>query len=510
MLVAFDKVSITPDQQTVEKGVAMAGFYRKHKAREVLDPVYARAVLVVDDYLDDIQKPLLLISLDLLKAPLLVFNYIKERIQKEVDIGFGAGQILVACTHTHHAPDLTGEYYWPGGLFKTIKGILFGANRNDRYIIWIAMQIAKMVKRMVENLQPAKMAWGKLDITDEMTEKDGFRPFVLNRRHPSDREPQELGVISFASTSNDDLIGLIMNYGCHPIAMSFNNEKISADFPGRACMHVEHETGNKVGVVYFTGPSGDLNPITTLEVDDFSELEGQEATLANNKEEGESTIYVQYGTEEHADMIGAYIGSKALELARGFSSDHYYTSLEIRSYMKTFPIPVKDEQHEKEIGIYNRVNWLSNKLVVFIKKWLILPIAMAAAQEPNFPGLTIKKVPLSHGEGMKYNAYTVNHYIDVIARSGGRKARLGIIGVPGELFMDIKHRFLEKSPAGSSNTFIFQIANDWLGYLFPVKEYVTKAGYEPFASTTPTAGPYVERKMYRLWKEIEAGIIPHS
>ncbi|MHA1996849.1 MAG: neutral/alkaline non-lysosomal ceramidase N-terminal domain-containing protein [Promethearchaeota archaeon] len=490
----------------------MAGFYRKHKATEVLDEIYARAVLVEYLFMGNIKKRMLLISLDLLKGSLLFFNYIKEQIQKKVNLSLGSGQILIACTHTHHAPDLTGEYYWPGGLVQTIKGILFGANKNDRYIIWMAKRIVTMVSRLVENLQPAEMAWHKEPITDKKVKDDGFRPFILNRRHPSDRTPQDLGVISFRAPDSKRLIGLLVNFGGHPISMSFNNDKISADFPGRVCTFVEghSEAGGNVGAVYFSGPSGDLNPITTLVVDDFSTLESQDANLTNNKEEGRSTIYVQYGTEEHADMIGNYLGEQALKIAGSIPDGEYIQELDIKSYQRTFSVPVKDDQQERKYGVYSRVNWLSNKIVVFLKKWFILPVAMTAAQEPNFPGLTIKKTPLSHGKGVRYNAYTVNQYIEFIGTNEGGIKKMGIIGVPGELFMDIKYRFLKKSPAGAKNTFIFQIANDWLGYLFPLKEYITKAGYEPFASTTPTAGPYVEKEMYELWKEMKEGLIPFS
>ena len=173
--VAFGKTIITPPNLC--EGFPMAGYYREKKAYEVLDHVYARGVLIEDDYLGNIKKPLLLISLDLTKAPLLILNYIKEKIQNKVDIALGKGQILIACTHTHHAPDITGEYYWPGQLPQVIKGIFFGHNRYDRYIVWLTNEIVKMVKDMKAHLQPAKYTWKKSPIQE---------PIWLNRRHPTE------------------------------------------------------------------------------------------------------------------------------------------------------------------------------------------------------------------------------------------------------------------------------------------------------------------------------------
>jgi len=54
------------------------------------------------------------------------------------------------------------------------------------------------------------------------------------------------------------------------------------------------------------------------------------------------------------------------------------------------------------------------------------------------------------------------------------------------------------------------MANDWLGYLFPLREYITHSDYEPFASTTPIGGEYFEKEYNRFWKEIEMGIVPFS
>ena len=59
-------------------GKAMAGYSRPDPCKGILDDVYAHGVMIEDIELGNIKKKLLLISLDMLKVPLVVSDYIKE------------------------------------------------------------------------------------------------------------------------------------------------------------------------------------------------------------------------------------------------------------------------------------------------------------------------------------------------------------------------------------------------------------------------------------------------
>ena len=146
MKVAFGKINITPPE--IAKGEAakinMAGYSRKHYARGVLDPVMSHGVLIEDIILGNVKKQLLFITIDTLKIPMKVVDYIKERLQDEYRIA--PNQVLVHATHTHQAPDLTGEYHWTGNVPAIMRGIMFGLNRNDRYIAWMTFQIAQVIQ----------------------------------------------------------------------------------------------------------------------------------------------------------------------------------------------------------------------------------------------------------------------------------------------------------------------------------------------------------------------------
>ena len=486
MKAAFGKIIITPPGGA--KGKQMAGYSRSHYAQGILDEIMARGVILEDVVAENIKKKFLFISLDLLKIPLMIADYIKEKIKEKANFGLGAGQIMIHATHTHHAPDLTGEFYWPGGADKVIKGILFGGGRNDKYIVWMANQIVKMVKQMIKDLQPAKVAWGKKLIDSDV---------MINRRHPVWESKQNLGVMTFKNPKTNKLFGIMTTYGMHPTTMSAKNDKMSADYPGRVVYRIEEDTNHEVAAVFFTGAAGDLNPITTCGTD-FAHLEKDPAAR--------QSIYAQTGTYEHTKKLGYHLGTQALKLAQSIPDEDYYDTMECQAYVKKFRVPFKDFQPY----VYEWGNWIANKAIVFVKKWVLFPIALtiAHANEPNFPGLAIKAPPFSFKKGYHINVYTV---IQIVRFKFGKSKKKGEVkeltyfGVPGELFEDIEKNLLKRSPTAPENTIIIQNANDWCGYLFPIKEYITQGGYEPFASTSPLVGKYVEREFYILTKEIEEG-----
>ena len=468
MKVAFGKIKITPQNPV---GKAMAGYSRPDPCLGILDDVYAYGVLIEDIALGNIKKRLLLISLDLLKIPLLVSDYIKEKIKDEF-FSLGPGQILIHATHTHSAPDITGEFYWPGSALNVVRGIMFGANRNDDYIVWMTSQIVDMISELFTNLTPSKMAWTKKVFNPDL---------VINRRHPSEKPQPDLGIISFKEIKSNRLIGLLVNYGCHPTSLSFANNKMSADYPGRVVHRISELTDDQVDAVFFTDAAGDLNPITTC------------GTNYDYLEHNRTPVYKQRGTYEHTKKIGSAIGKEALEIARSIPDDAYFERMDFKSYLKTIWIPMKDAR-------YFSGTWFQNKLIYMLKKYLVLPVAMCHEEDPNFPGLAIKK------RGNNINGYTVLQYIKIKAYNEENSKELSILTVPGELFLTIGALLKHKSHTGDADTFIFQNSNDWIAYLFPLKEYIEQGGYEPIASFGPLCGYYVTQEFLNLFTEIKEDI----
>ncbi|MHA1309833.1 MAG: hypothetical protein ACTSQO_02795 [Candidatus Helarchaeota archaeon] len=461
MRVAFGKVKITPKNYI---GIPLSGYTRKKKCDGKLDDLYAHAVLIEVDYLKNLKKRILFISTDLLKLPMVYTDYVKEKIFKKYRIP--KGQILIHATHTHAAPDLNGEFAYPGGIIAMIKGILFGIP-HDKYLVEIAMKIEKLVGFLINNLKLCKLAWKKEKIEEDI---------IINRRHPERRSKFHLGIIAFKSLNNKKLLGFIVNYACHGTTLSNENFKISADYIGRLIYRIEELTNNEVNAVYFNGPSGDINPITTCG-NDF-----------DNLKKDYSILYEQKGTYKDTIRIGYFLGEKALKLANSIKDSEYIENCEIKVYEKIFSIPVKDYNK------YFNLNLFQNRLLYLIKKYVFLPILLAKPT-PNFPSIALKR------KGLKINAYSIIQVFQIKTNKG----ILFITGVPSEVFENIGKKIFDITPSGFENQFIFQNSNDWVGYLFPIDEY-TKGGYEGLPTFLPLSGIYTEIEVLKLYNEIKRSI----
>ncbi|MHA2390325.1 MAG: hypothetical protein ACXAEX_00005, partial [Promethearchaeota archaeon] len=339
MKAAFSNIKITP--------------------KAYVDDIHAYGVLIEESENKGEKKYILLISLDLLKVPLAIAKYIKNEINNKFKF-INQECVFIHATHTHSAPDLTGEFYWSGGAFNFLKGVMFGINRNDKYIIWFTQKIVKMVNDLYNELEPCKIAWIKKP----------FNPnIVIQRRNPTQKIYPDLGVIAFRSQISGNLTGIIINYSCHPTTLSFLNNKLSADYPGRIIFRVNEISKKKVRSAFFNGPAGNINPITTSGVD-FEKLE-------KNIE----LVYEQLGTYIHTKRIGYIIGEEALKLAESIPSDRYFSFLRCFTYLKNIWIPLKDFR-------YFSKQWYRNKLTFVIKKHLLIPISRII--NANFPKFAVK------------------------------------------------------------------------------------------------------------------------
>ena len=458
MNVAFNKISITPKDYI---GKPMAGYARKDPCLGKLDDIHAYGVLISQN---NTKKNLLLISVDFLKLPLSIVEYIKKKLVFKF-VPLRSDAIIIHATHTHSSFDLTGEFYNPGGTLAFIKGVLFADNKNDKFIVWMTNRIVKMVEKLFKDLEPCKIAW----------KKEKFNPnIVLNRRWPTRKVLPELGIISFKKLEESKLIGFIINFACHPTTLSFQNNKLSADFPGRVISKIDELTSNKVKSIYFNGPSGDINPITTS------------GTNLEKIDEDKTLSYDQRGTYEHTKKIGFTIGEEALKIANSIPEENYFTEMDVDIYTKRLLVPQKDAKY------YSKV-WFSNKIKWLIKKHFLFKLAKFEEKYVNFPFFTIDR------KHFKNFAKTIIQFLKFTASDGNT---YGIITIPGELFEEIGKRIINEAPSPGENTLIFQNSQDWIGYLFPLEMYVNEGGYEPFMCFSPLGGAYIEKSAQKFLNEI--------
>ncbi len=458
MKVAFGKKTITPLNYL---GMSLAGYTRKKPCLGKLDDINVHGILIEEN-----QDYLLMLSFDTLKLPLAIVEYMKNRIVS-VFPSIKPEKILIHATHTHASFDLTGEFHWSGGTFNVLRGIMFGSNRNDLYIVWLANRVIQLFEKLSKQLEPCRIAWKK---------KQWNPDIVINRRHPTRQSKPELGVIVFKYVSKDEIIGLLTNYSCHPTTLSYKNFKLSADFPGKYVERIEQMTDKKTRAIYFNGPSGDLNPITTSGIN-YKALE-----------EEKSLIYDQLGTYEDTKKIGYIIAEEALKLARSIDDEEFSDSIRIMAESHEFWVPMKDAKY------FNKI-WLSNKLYYCIKKLFLLKIARLLLLNANFPFFTLNK------KGRRVKCKTIVQRFQISTEAKNTSNKIDLITVPGELFEDLGNKILEESLLGRENTFIFQNSQDWIAYLFTIKEYINFGGYEPFPTFSPFSGEIVLNEVMKFFQE---------
>lgn len=465
MKVAFSEIIITPKNYI---GVSMAGYTREDACRGKLDNICAHGVLIEESDNRNEKRYLLLLSLDTLKLPLSLVEYIKQKIVYNIPF-LKEDLIIIHATHTHSSPDLTGEFYYPGGSIKFLSGVLFGVNRSDKYIVWFTQQIVKTIRDMFSNLQYCLISWTK----------ERFNPnLVINRRHPSEKIHPELGIIAFRSKDSRDLIGILINYACHPTSLSYLNNKLSADYPGRILFRIKELTQDKIKGIYFNGPSGNYNPITTC------------GTNYEILERSKSLVYNQQGNYGHTKKIGYTLAEKALKLVDSIPIEEYLEICTISSHSRYFWIPLRDFR-------YYSKNWVANKIRFVLKKFFLLPLSKLI--KTNFTKFVMKYKKLNLVA--KSKVQVVQFKLSNPSRSESRN--FDMILVPGELYGEYGRDLLSKSPSGSNNSFIFQNTNDWIGYLFPIEDYIEQGGWESFAGFSPVCGLYIINHLFKIFKKLK-------
>jgi hypothetical protein len=491
MKVAFGSVSITPPEFLGGYvGRPMAGYTPIPTCTAKFDDIHAYGVLIETTILGNIPKYLLLISMDILQIPLMLSTYFKEKIQDRFKIH--PNQILIHATHTHKSFDMTGTFSKGGNWPGLLKGIITGASKkDDKYKVWIARQLVRMVDEMLSRLVPARIAWKKIIPEPPVS--------VNRRRHEISNQP--FGVIAFKELNSDRLIGFIMNFGAHPTTLSHTNHEMSADYPGRAVAIVEKKTNNEVKTAWFTGPAGDVAP--------YYGTGGYRFYKKNMK-----GVFRRTQLYTFTRYYGSFLGTLGLNYARAIPDQEYFTDLSFHAYVKVFWVPMKDY---KKYRLGGKRFWVypNNRIVHIAKRYILFPLALAMgeAREPNFPGFAAKH---RKGKSLYFspvNAYTQIQYLQLDAFNNNPKGnnnklseKFSIVGVPGELFEIIAQKIYTHSPTGPNNTLIFQAANDWIAYLFPLKDYIQEGGYEPLASFAPMCGAYVYMNLLRLWEEMAIGI----
>ncbi|MCC7496584.1 MAG: neutral/alkaline non-lysosomal ceramidase N-terminal domain-containing protein [Bryobacterales bacterium] len=225
MRAGFAKVLVTP-----QVGSQLTGYAARQGAAEgVHDELYARTVV-----LEGGTGALALVSVDVLALGAEFVSDVRRRIHART--GIEPERVLVAATHTHSGP-------------VTIR-TFFNENESPDaiYMERLAAAIEQCAAIAWQERFSARLAVGACTV-----EGAGF-----NRCGPARVVDREAAIVRVDDAAGH-IRGVVMQYGCHPTVLGFENLQITADFPGAAIAAIEASLGPGCQAVFFNGAQGNVS-----------------------------------------------------------------------------------------------------------------------------------------------------------------------------------------------------------------------------------------------------------
>lgn len=246
-------IDITPP---LEVGLLTSSVRGEWKPFEsVRSPLKARALVLEND-----RQRVALLSLDLLgltNASVGNWARFKSALARGTGNLFSPDNIVIACTHTHNAPESSG---------------VTTLHRTPPFRAWLKQLRQKLSQVLICAQANAQECTVSLATTE-------LNHFSLNRRIPTSkgivmsdslqpitpelflRKPIDRRVRSLRFTAKDGATtATVVHAICHPVH-EMCLPQISADFPGELCRALEEQSDSGT-VLFFNGAAGDVNPPT--------------------------------------------------------------------------------------------------------------------------------------------------------------------------------------------------------------------------------------------------------
>lgn len=254
---------------TPELGGEVVGGFAPYPCTHIHDELHARCLV-----LDDGQTKLALVVCDLLGLHRSVSVKAREFIEKET--GIPGSHVLISGTHTHSAVNALGG---------PVRAYTSDLEELTDYQAFVARRMADGVRRAVNLLRPAEIAWGRVDVPEHVHIRRWFlkegsmppNPFGKIdkvKMNPGAGNPaliEPVGepdpTVSFIALRepNGRLISIYSAYSLHYVG-GVNGADISADYYGYYCEALKRlQKGGEeyppfVGLMA-NGTSGDANNI---------------------------------------------------------------------------------------------------------------------------------------------------------------------------------------------------------------------------------------------------------
>lgn len=245
--VGAARVDITP-----KDGTPLGGYYRFRGSAGVLDPLFAKTMVMEKD---GVHAAIVVLDLSGTVRPIVAEA--RKLIQKQC--GIEGDHVLISGTHTH-----TGPQQPRGSMMDDITKVNSPAGVS--YTSMLPVWIAESVKQAKANLSPvsARVVIGRAEgisfnrrILREGQQEAIWQPQKLTAQdRPAGPVDPEVGVLVFEGA--DKPVASLLNFAMHPTSVG-GGVKISADYPGVFTKLVSERHGAEMISIFANGCCGNIN-----------------------------------------------------------------------------------------------------------------------------------------------------------------------------------------------------------------------------------------------------------
>ncbi len=438
-------------------GELIVGNWTPVPATHVHDELYARCLV-----LDDGETKVAMVVADNVGIPRRVLDEAKRLAHKHT--GIPVDRILIASTHTHSATTARGSERYDD------------AEPLDHYQAFLAVRIADGIRRALNNVEPARVAWGRGSLPQQVFNRRWFMrpgPHLNNpfggtdkvRMNPPVNSPDllkpagptdpEIGFLLVTAESGRP-IALLANYSLHYVG-GVPNGHISADYFGAFAREmtrfVEGRAYERQGPAFVAmlsnGTSGDINNI---------DVRGGQSRLPDYERMG------LVANQVAAEVFGAMQGL---------------------TYQDSVPLEMVQRQLVLETRRPNAM------LLDWARAILARPEGVTSSfpRERIYAERTLRMADMPRQIEVPLQALRIGE--------------LAIVTVPFEVFVEMGLELKAKSPF--ERTFTMSLANGAFGYL-PTVAHHELGGYETWLGTNQVevqAAPKIVDTLLRMLGELK-------
>ncbi len=396
---------------TPPPGISMPGYFTDRKSDGVLNSIHARALVAECD-----GRSVAIVSCDCLFMPASFTRRIRALIADRTSLQ--PADVLVSATHTHTGPILPRTFV-PDEA--DLVGALYPGDPDEAYwemMIRKAAGAAEMAWRDRSPCEGVSVGMGSAEgiaFNRRFRMADGTVRTNPGRGNPDVIEPAGPIDPDVATISFQGHPACIVNYALHLDVVG--GTRISPDYPGHMSRSLRRLMGRKLNCVFLNGTCGDINHVDV------------------------SSPVAQKG-EDLSRQIGNVLAGevhKLLALSNPITTTPVAAASESVILKRRGPAPDELDQAQK--------NLTRPDLAAADRSQALAAVALARTSVP-----------------------TASAEVQCL-----RLGDLGIVGLPGEIFVEIGLEIKRRSPL--PYTIVVELANDWHGYI-PTKKAMSEGGYE--------------------------------